>query len=51
MSANIETGVSMRLDLLRLQRLLPKYLTFLKSDSPAAIALAALPTHGLSLFP
>src|ERR1700676_5345458 len=34
-------------DLLHLQRLLPKCIVSVKSDSPAGIDLAALRTHGL----
>ena len=37
--------------ILHLKRLLPKSLAFGKINSPAAIALAARPTHGLSSFP
>jgi hypothetical protein len=46
-----EASDSSQVELLRLQPMLPKSLGVAESHSPAAIALAALPTNGLSLIP
>ena len=50
-SCGRRTHVSARDILLHVQLMLPKCLFLLESDSTAAIALAARPTHALPLFP